>query len=193
MANDTSTVITVVSGLPRSGTSLMMQILEAGGLPVLCDGLRTADANNPRGYYEYEKVKAMARDASWIGEAEGKVLKVVSLLLYNLPADHRYRVIFMTRRMDEVLSSQSAMLGKLGRSDKGPADAQMAQYYERHLAKLDAWLPQQKHAEVLRCCYNDLLKDPTPVLKAVCAFLKRDLAMDRMLAAIDPALYRQRT
>mgnify|MGYP001577310805 CR=1 FL=1 len=105
MSDDTSTVITVVSGLPRSGTSLMMQILEAGGLPVLCDGVRTPDANNPRGYYEYEKVKGMGRDASWIGEAEGKVVKVVSLLLYHLPPDHRYRVIFMTRRMDEILSS----------------------------------------------------------------------------------------
>jgi hypothetical protein len=187
-----SKLITVVSGLPRSGTSLMMQILEAGGLPVLCDGLRKADTNNPRGYYEYEKVKALARDASWIGEAEGKVMKVVSLLLYHLPSDHRYRILFMTRRMDEILFSQSAMLDKLGQKNKGPEDRQMAQYYEKHLAKLEAWLPQQKHMEVLRCSYNALLDDPKPLLISVRSFLSEQLDLNRMLSVIDPKLYRQK-
>jgi hypothetical protein len=187
-----SKLITVVSGLPRSGTSLMMQILEAGGLPVLCDGLRKADTNNPRGYYEYETVKALARDASWIGEAEGKVMKVVSLLLYHLPSDHRYRILFMTRRMDEILFSQSAMLDKLGQKNKGPEDRQMAQYYEKHLAKLEAWLPQQKHMEVLRCSYNALLDDPKPLLISVRSFLSEQLDLNRMLSVIDPKLYRQK-
>ena len=107
-------MITVVSGLPRSGTSLMMQMLEAGGMETVTDGQRAPDADNPKGYYELERVKRLKEDHAWLAEAEGKALKVVSMLLYDLPADFRYRVLFMERDLDEILSSQRTMLARRG-------------------------------------------------------------------------------
>src|SRR5262245_12033356 len=107
-------MITIVSGLPRSGTSLMMQMLQAGGLPILCDQVRAADDDNPRGYLEFEKVRQLAKDAGWMNQADGKVLKVVSLLLYHLPPGFEYRVVFMRRNLDEILRSQEKMLNRRG-------------------------------------------------------------------------------
>ncbi len=132
-------MIIIVSGLPRSGTSLMMQMLEAAGLSILSDNERRADDDNPRGYYELEKVKALNRDNSWIDEAEGKVVKAISLLLYDLPADRQYKIVFMTRRMEEILASQSAMLQRRGEAE-GPSDDRMRNYFEKHLADLTPWL-----------------------------------------------------
>ena len=103
-------MITIVSGLPRSGTSLMMQMLESGGLPVLCDGERKADTDNPKGYFEWERIKQLPKDPSLIAEAEGKVVKVISQLILSLPADHDYRIVFMQRPLPEVLKSQDKML-----------------------------------------------------------------------------------
>ena len=103
-------MITIVSGLPRSGTSLMMQMLESGGLPVLCDGERQADTDNPKGYFEWERIKQLPKDPSLIAEAEGKVVKVISQLILSLPAGHDYRVVFMQRPLPEVLKSQDKML-----------------------------------------------------------------------------------
>ena len=126
--------LTIVSGLPRSGTSLMMKMLEAGGLPVLVDNVREADVDNPRGYYEFEPVKALKSDASWVAPALGKAVKMVYLLLMDLPSDQDYRVVFMRRNLDEVLASQKAMLDRMGK----PApldDARMAQLFRDQLAK----------------------------------------------------------
>ena len=97
--------IIVVSGLPRSGTSLMMQMLERGGVEVVTDNIRTADTDNPRGYYEFEQVKKIKGDASWLPGTRGKALKMVSQLLYELPASERYRIIFMERDLDETILS----------------------------------------------------------------------------------------
>src|SRR5436190_8775031 len=108
--------IIVVSGLPRSGTSLMMQLLDAGGVEVVTDNLRSADADNPRGYYEFEKVKQVKRDASWLPGVRGKAVKMVSQLLLDLPPTERYRVVFMERDFEEMLDSQERMLRRLGRS-----------------------------------------------------------------------------
>ena len=108
--------IIVVSGLPRSGTSLMMQMLAAGGVEVVTDHVRTADTDNPRGYYEFELVKKIKQDASWLPEARGKAVKMVSQLLYDLPAGEKYRIIFLERDLDEVLVSQEKMLERLGRT-----------------------------------------------------------------------------
>src|SRR5947209_18564630 len=108
--------IVIVSGLPRSGTSLMMQMLEAGGLEVVTDGIRAADTDNPRGYYEFERVKKIKTDAAWLPGARGKAVKMVSQLLYDLPAGEAYRILFMDRDLDEVLASQEKMLARLGRS-----------------------------------------------------------------------------
>ena len=126
--------IIIVSGLPRSGTSLMMQMLASGGIEVLTDNLRTADADNPRGYYEFEKVKQIERDSSWLPQARGKAVKMVSQLLYHLPAGERYRVLFLERDLGEVLLSQEKMLRRLGRP-AAPAD-EMRRAYTLHLERL---------------------------------------------------------
>src|ERR1700675_612032 len=110
-------MITIVSGLPRSGTSLMMQMLDAGGLPVLSDGERKADTDNPRGYLEWERIKQLPKQPALIAEAEGKVVKVISQLLLSLPEGHEYRVIFMQRPLPEVLKSQDEMLRRRGTFD----------------------------------------------------------------------------
>ena len=107
--------IIIVSGLPRCGTSLMMQMLVQGGFEAVTDHIRTADTDNPRGYYELEKVKKIKEDASWLPETRGKVVKMVSQLLFDLPASERYRVIFMQRDLDEMLASQEKMLERLNR------------------------------------------------------------------------------
>src|SRR5690348_9725375 len=107
--------ITIVSGLPRSGTSLMMQMLDKGGLEVVTDNIRIADRDNPRGYYEFEKVKTIKRDTSWLPQTRGKAFKMISQLLYDLPSSEKYRIIFMERDMDEMLVSQEKMLERLGR------------------------------------------------------------------------------
>src|SRR5713101_3371282 len=108
--------IIIVSGLPRSGTSLMMQMLENGGVEIVTDNIRAADTDNPRGYYEFEKVKKIKQDASWLPATRGKAFKMVSQLLYDLPTSEQYRIIFMERDLEEVLLSQEKMLQRLGRN-----------------------------------------------------------------------------
>src|SRR5579872_1312474 len=114
--------VTIVSGLPRSGTSMMLRMLAAGGLPILTDGVRTPDEDNPHGYLEWEGVKSLARDASWVASARGKGVKVIYYWLRDLPRDCRYRVIFMRRDLDEVLASQAAMLERRGVREPRPDD-----------------------------------------------------------------------
>ena len=121
-------MIVVVSGLPRSGTSLMMQMLQAGGMPLLIDDLRPADTDNPNGYWEYEPVKRLQQDNSWIPQAEGKAVKVVSALLQYLPPQHTYKIIFMQRPMQEVLASQTVMLERRG-EQSGKADDKTLEDY----------------------------------------------------------------
>jgi hypothetical protein len=182
--------IIVVSGLPRSGTSLMMQMLARGGLEVVTDHVRTADTDNPRGYYELEKAKSIKRDASWLPEARGKVVKMVSKLLYDLPASERYRVVFMERDLDEVLLSQEKMLKRLGRS-AAPRE-KMKEWFTLHLQELHQWLAQQKHIEILCISYNDLIERPAGQAELVNIFLGGKGNADRMTAAVDPSLYRNR-
>ena len=130
--------IIVVSGLPRSGTSLMMQLLAAGGIPIVTDNIRAADADNPRGYCEFERVKTIKTDASWLPEIHGKAVKMVSQLLYDLPTTERYKIIFMERDLDEVLASQEKMLTRLGRP-AAPREP-MRHAFTLHLTKLARWL-----------------------------------------------------
>ncbi|MCY2928364.1 MAG: sulfotransferase [Planctomycetota bacterium] len=182
--------IVIVSGLPRSGTSLMMQMLAGGGLEAMTDNTRAADVDNPRGYYELEQVKSIKRDASWLNQAVGKVFKMVSLLLYDLPADRRYRVIFVERNLDEILASQGKMLQRLGRP-AGNAD-EMRRSFTTHLVKLNAWLGQQGHIDVLRVGYHDLLASPLAQAERINQFLGGALDTAKMAAAVDPSLYRNR-
>lgn len=184
-------MITVVSGLPRSGTSLLMQMLHAGGHPVLCDEQRVPDPDNPRGYFELEKVRSLERDATWMADAEGKALKVISFLLGRLPADHEYRVIFMHRDLGEVLASQSRMLERRGQP-AGPDPALMRSYFERHLESVAAWISGQPQIRVFRCDYAAILRDPQATSRAIAEFLETPLDIKRMTTAVDPSLYRQR-
>jgi hypothetical protein len=183
--------LTIVSGLPRSGTSLMMKMLEAGGLPVLVDGVRTADVDNPRGYYEFEPVKRLKEDTSWVAPACGKAVKMVYLLLLDLPPDVEYRVLFMRRNIDEVLASQAAMLRRLGKS--APLDdARMAALFRDGLAKFDGWVKDRPNFRLLDVSYNALVTDAAPVAAEVDQFLGGVLDVDAMTRVVDPTLYRNR-
>jgi hypothetical protein len=183
--------LTIVSGLPRSGTSLMMKMLEAGGLPVLVDNVREADVDNPRGYYEFEPVKALKSDASWVGPARGKAVKMVYLLLLDLPAGHEYRVLFMRRKLDEILASQKAMLDRLGKASPLD-DARMAALFRDGLARFDAWVEGRPNFKVLDVSYNAMVTDPAPLAREVDRFLGGGLDLDAMTRVVDPSLYRNR-
>jgi hypothetical protein len=182
--------IIVVSGLPRSGTSLMMQMLERGGVEVVTDNIRTADTDNPRGYYEFEQVKKIKADASWLPGTRGKAFKMVSQLLYDLPPTETYRVPFMERDLEEMLASQEKMLARLGRPC-APRE-QMKRSYALHLERLHHWLLQQPHIAVLRVSYNDLLERPEELARHVSEFLGGRVCVERMAATVDPSLYRNR-
>jgi hypothetical protein len=183
--------LTIVSGLPRSGTSLMMKMLEAGGLPVLVDNVREADVDNPRGYYEFEPVKALKSDASWVGPARGKAVKMVYLLLLDLPAGHEYRVLFMRRNLDEILASQKAMLDRLGKASPLD-DTKMAALFRDGLARFDAWVGGRPNFQVLDVSYNAMVSDPAPLAREVDRFLGGGLDLDAMTRVVDPSLYRNR-
>jgi len=183
---------TVVSGLPRSGTSLMMQMLHAGGLPALTDGVRAADENNLRGYFEYEPVKRLRSDRSWLPQARGHAVKIIHLLLRDLLLDGslRYRIVFMQRPIEEVLASQRAMLQRDGKPGADPAVLKAA--FESQLAQLHAWLATQESITVLPVSYLDVVRDPQAVAQALSAFLGLDLDHAAMVATVAPALHRQR-
>jgi hypothetical protein len=183
--------IVVVSGLPRSGTSMMMKMLEAGGLDLLIDGQRRADEDNPKGYYEFERVKQLDKgDQGWLPEAQGKGVKVISALLQHLPPAYTYRVIFMEREMQEILASQRKMLVRRAKPTDQVDDATLAALYAQHLAKVQAWLAAQPSTSVLPVSYNQLLQEPYPHLLRINQFLGDRLDVGRMASMIDPVLYR---
>lgn len=185
--------IVIVSGLPRSGTSMMMKMLEAGGLPVMIDGLRTADKDNPEGYYELERVKELDKgDTAWIGEVQGKAVKVISALLEYLPPVYTYRVIFMHRNLAEVLRSQRRMLEHRGEDADTVSDAEIAELFTRHVAKTLRWARTQPNFTLLEVDYNVLLQDPLPSIRAVNQFLDGRLNETAMAQVVNPALYRNR-
>ncbi len=185
--------IVVVSGLPRSGTSMMMKMLEAGGLVPLTDGQRAADEDNLGGYYEYEGVKKVAQDPSWLDAARGRVVKVISRLLYDLPEGYAYRVVFMQRQLDEVLASQQQMLQRRGRADGGAGDAELKQLFQRHLDEVALWLAARPNFAVLNLSYNEVLAQPGARVADLVHFLGGQLDAARMAAVVDERLYRQRT
>ncbi len=186
--------ITIVSGLPRSGTSMMMKMLEAGGLSPITDNIRTADEDNPKGYYEFERVKQLSKgDVAWLPEAQGKVVKVIAALLPYLPAGYHYRVIFMQRAMPEVLASQRQMLIRRGEDPNKIPDDVIAKLFEKHLKQVNDWIGQQPNVERLDVNYNEMLKNPQPFIEQIDAFLGRQLNTARMAAVVDPALHRQRS
>ncbi len=185
--------VVVVSGLPRSGTSMMMKILEAGGIPLLIDGLRTADSDNPKGYYEFERVKKLKEgDTAWLPDARGKAVKIISALLQFLPGGCDYRVVFMRRNIGEVLASQRKMLINRGSDPNLVHDDKMAVLFQKHLKQTEAWVKSTPGVQYIFMDYNRMLSDPEPHLRQLNRFFGGKLNMDSMAAAIDPDLYRQR-
>ena len=190
--------VTVVSGYPRSGTSLMMQMLEAGGLPVLRDeAFRPADERNPRGYYEIKEALSLGgeeQSTEWVADARGKAVKVIAYQLQFLPPEYDHRVVFMRRRIAEVLASSGEF--KMLRTDSPLSEPEKVMAYKTEYALYEAWLRRQAHLSAIFVSYNDLLEDPAGPVAEVCAFLDAPpaaaLAAERMSAPIDPALYRQR-
>jgi len=185
--------IVIVSGLPRSGTSMMMKMLEAGGVPVMTDAIRKADVDNPKGYYEYERVKNLEKetDKSYVREARGKAVKVISFLLKDLPDDNFYQVIFMRRHLDEVIDSQNKMLDRRG-EDSIDARESMAEAYRNHLAAVKILVRKRPNFAMLEFRYDEAVKDPRQAGHAVNAFLGGRLDEAAMTAVIDGELYRNR-
>jgi hypothetical protein len=185
--------IIVVSGLPRSGTSMAMKMLQAGGLPLVTDGQREADEDNPKGYFEFEPVMNLARDddKSWLAGAHGKGVKIISTLLRELPADHNYRVVFMRRDLQEILASQAKMLE---RREEGSDidDERMLEVFENDLWRAGYLLENGPQFRVLPVHYTEVLAQPLEQARRLAAFLGGNLDIDKMAAVADPDLYRNR-
>jgi len=191
---DQNRFIPVVSGLPRSGTSLMMSMLAAGGLEVMTDRLRRPDDDNPVGYFELEDVKKIINgEHSWLAGSNGKAVKVISTLLPYLPDGYHYRIIFMHRAMEEVLASQRRMLINRGEDPDKISDGRMAEIFEKDLQLSERWINTHAHASRIDINYRQLIANPKPLVAEINAFLGGGLNEDRMLGVIDPSLYRQRS
>jgi hypothetical protein len=186
-------MITIVSGLPRSGTSLMMQMLAAGGMPVLTDGERQADADNPRGYYEWERIKLLPQQPDCIQEAEGKAVKVISQLLFALPDGRDYRIIFMQRPLSEVVASQAEMIRRRGTTGAALPSSALIAGLRAHLNQVNAWLKDKAYISVYRVEHHDVLREPLRMAESVQQFLECPLDVVAMSRQIDSSLYRQRT
>ena len=185
-------VITIVSGLPRSGTSMAMKMLEAGGIPPLTDQIRTADDDNPKGYYEFERAKKLREgDAAWVSQAEGKAVKVIAALLMYMPSGYEYRVLFMRRAMEEILASQAKMLENRG-EESNVDDATMAALFAKHVKQVEDWMKSQPNLQYIDVDYNAMLADPETHVKKINKFLGGDLDEAAMISVVDPKLYRQR-
>ncbi|MBI4718226.1 MAG: sulfotransferase family protein [Planctomycetes bacterium] len=184
--------ITIVSGLPRSGTSMMMQMLDKGGIPALVDNIRKADEDNPEGYYEFEPVKKTKQDAAWLKDAPGKVVKMVHLLLLDLPTDREYRVVFMRRELREVIKSQNVMLERNQKGGGDLPDEKVMQVFRMQLDKVYKWISEHPNFKLLEVSYNELLKETPRFVDALDAFLGGGMNKQAMLRVVNPALYRQR-
>ncbi len=185
--------IVVVSGLPRSGTSMAMKMLEAGGLSLVVDGVRTADEDNPKGYYEDERVKDLGDmdDKAWLAGSKGKAIKVISYLLGDLPKNHNYKILFMRRHVDEVLASQAKMLERRGETSE-TSDERMIELYGDHLWKVDRLLKREPHLEYIDVQYTSVLEDPRAAAERIRDFLGLPLDAAKMAGVVDARLYRNR-
>ncbi len=186
--------IVLVSGLPRSGTSMLMQMLDRGGMPIVTDKLRTPDEDNPRGYHELERVKELDKttDKSWLKDHRGQVIKLISFLLQDLPLDLNYQVLFMRRNLDEVLRSQNKMLERKGATAITISDEKMRQNYEFHLKKVYYRLSHIPNFRALYLDYPAVVEDPRREAKRIAEFLGRNLDIEAMAGAVEASLYRNR-
>jgi LPS sulfotransferase NodH len=182
--------ITVVSGAPRSGTSLMMRMLAAGGIPALTDGQRPPDAHNPHGYFEYSPVKRLAEDASWIEAARGQAVKIIYRLLTQLPPRMSYRIVFMERDWEEVFASQRDMLRAQGDAAASQESARLIPAFAAELRVVKDWLARQPNMPVLSVPYAEVVREPVTWVHEVARFLGAGMDEAAMAAAVDPSLYR---
>ena len=170
----------------------MMQMLVAGGIPALTDERRQADEDNLQGYFEFEPVKKTKEDASWVPQARGRVVKVIYQLLYDLPDDHTYRVVFMQRDLREILASQARMLERRGTSGATVSPQQLRKIFEDQLRKVDNWLAAQGNFSVLNVNHREVIDDPHTQANRINEFLGGSLDVAAMSAVVDDSLYRQR-
>ena len=184
--------VTIVSGAPRSGTSMMMRMLAEGGIPPLTDGVRQPDRDNPHGYFEYEPVKRTKDDASWLDGARGRAVKMVHVLLTDLPPDRACRVVLMRRDLGEMLASQRLMLERLGREAGKLSDERMAEIFAAQLDATERWLRGHAAFSCLALSYNDVVADPAPHVARLAEFLGGGLDEPAMCAVVDPTLWRNR-
>lgn len=185
--------VTVVSGLPRSGTSMLMNMLAAGGMPVFVDDQRPADRDNLKGYFEYERVKDLETDPdrTWLRQARGKAIKVVSHLLRHLPSDNQYRVLLATRDLNEVLASQNLMLARLNQANPVGDDKAM-RLYTRHLQNVRSLASVRSNFRLLEVPYTDVIAAADAWSRKISAFVGRDLDYRGMAGVVDASLYRNR-
>jgi len=183
--------VTVVSGLPRSGTSMLMKMLDGGGIPPLTDEIRTADEDNPKGYYEFERVKKLPDDTGWLPDAVGKAVKVLAELVTQLPSGYDYRIVFIHRNIDEILSSQKKMVVRRGEDPDAVSDDELRVLFQTYLGILKSWIEEQDNVGVLYVHYNEIMEDPAGAIEAMDGFLG-GLDTEAMAAAIDDRLYRNR-
>ena len=189
---DSSKTIIVVSGLPRSGTSMMMNMLAAGGVPILSDSIRNADEDNPNGYFEFEPVKQLSQgQTDWLADADHKAVKIVSALLEYLPAGHRYKILFMERDIKEILASQQKMLNRRNEESK-VSDEEMESQFQKHLANIKFWLARQPGMEVLYVNYNELISNPDEYTHAIVDFIGIPVDEVKMRSVPNKGLYRNR-
>jgi hypothetical protein len=171
---------------------MMMQILEAGGLCPLTDKIRSSDTDNPKGYYEFERVKKLpSGDDAWLSEAQGKVVKVIATLLPYLPNTYSYSIIFMDRAIPEVLASQRKMLVNRGEDPDKISDDVLTRLFEKHLNQVNAWLNNQANLERINIDFRGVIKNPRSYVQQINQFLGGNLDVEKMIRVVDPSLYRQ--
>jgi len=186
--------VVIVSGLPRSGTSMLMKMLEAGGLQIMSDAARSADVDNPKGYFEHERIKDLEKetDKSYLREGRGKALKVISFLIQHLPDENDYRVIFMRRDLDEVLSSQDKMIQRLGAADAAADREAMKEAYRNDIVRTRLLCRKRSNFEMIEIQYKATVEDPAETARRVNEFLGGRLDEAAMRRAVDESLYRNR-
>jgi len=171
---------------------MMMKMLIAGGLEPLTDNIRTADEDNPEGYFEFERVKQLKDDHAWLQDARGKCVKIVSAFLKHLPQEFTYKVIFMRRNIGEILASQQQMLARRGEPVDSISDEKMRQSFERHLKDLESWLTARSNIALLDINYTEVITNPLPNIQNIKDFLQLELDAERMAGVVNKNLYRNR-
>lgn len=186
-------MITVVSGLPRSGTSLMMQILDANGFTIVADHVRRPDESNPRGYFEYEKVKSLMKDNCWMGEAEGKAIKIITQLVSFLPSDFFYHILFMERNIDEIISSQEKMLERSNVKRNNPVNRDiLKKTFLQHTERTKHWIEAQNNMRLVNVSYKGLVTNTCVEIEKINAKLSIMLNTETSLRVVAPELHREK-